>query len=168
MLAPNIRTIAMCHHSPLRYPGHAHALIDALTFGEKGWTITLCAVAEAADSKAWIERLSCFRSGPRVIQRTEQRQCSGEHKMRHGIISVGFDAAEEPADCFSVCFDLQLGVADCHQPPEGEDIARREAKCFVDMGLSLCPAPHKILGNADFPVRVSQIAIQRQRSLALS
>lgn len=68
-----------------RYPGHAHALINALAFGEEGWIITLCAVAEAADGKAWIERKSCLCSGPRLIQRTEQRWCSGEPKMRDGI-----------------------------------------------------------------------------------
>src|SRR5260370_13587853 len=86
--------------------------------------------------------------------------------MRDGIISVGFDAAEKPADCVSICCELQLSEAYRHQPPEGQFIARREAKCFVDMGLSLRPAHHKILGATDKTVRVSQIAIQRQRLIA--
>src|SRR6516164_5936700 len=87
--------------------------------------------------------------------------------MREGIISVGFDAAEEPADCFSVCCELQLSEADYHQPPEGEYIERREAQCFVYVGFNLRPATHKIFGVSDLPVCLSQIAVQRQRSLAL-
>jgi hypothetical protein len=59
--------------SPLWHPGQAHALIDALASSEVGWIITRCAEAEAADGKAWIERKSCHRSGPRLIQRAEQR-----------------------------------------------------------------------------------------------
>ena len=37
---------------------------------------------------------------------------SGEAKMREVIISIGFDAAEEPAHCFGVCCELQFGEAD--------------------------------------------------------
>ena len=36
------------------------------------------------------------------------------------------------------------------------------------MGLGLLAATQKILGETDYPVRVSQVAIQRQRLLAFS
>src|SRR5689334_13532596 len=85
--------------------------------------------------------------------------------MRVDIISVGFDAAAEPPDCFSIRVNLHLGKAGYHEPAMGEDIARREAKCFVDMGLSLGSATHIQLSAASLRVRFSQIAIQCQRSL---
>lgn len=47
-----------------------------------------------------------------------------------------------------------------------EDIAEREAKCFFDVGFSLSPATHIQLGAAN--LRLSQIAIQRQRSFKLA
>src|SRR5450755_3749298 len=88
--------------------------------------------------------------------------------MRDRIISVCFDAAAEAANCFGIRVKLQFGEADQQQPIEGEDIARREAECFVDMGLSLCGATHTCFCLTDERVGVSQISVQRQRSLVLS
>jgi hypothetical protein len=59
--------------SPLRHPGYAHALTDALAFGEIRWVITVSAVPVAADCKAWIKRKSCLCSSTRLIRRAEQR-----------------------------------------------------------------------------------------------
>src|SRR5258708_32516306 len=53
--------------SPLCYPGHAHALIDPLAFGEECWIIALSAVAEAADGKAWNERKPRLCTGSPLI-----------------------------------------------------------------------------------------------------
>jgi hypothetical protein len=53
--------------SPLWYPGHAHALIDALAHGEEGWTIAWYEVAIAADGKARKERETRLCSGSRFI-----------------------------------------------------------------------------------------------------
>ena len=88
--------------------------------------------------------------------------------MRGRMVSVGFDGVEEPTYCVSVRRKKQFGDANRRHPPVGAEIVRRQPKSFVDMGLNLCPAPHNKLGVTDKPVGVSQIAIQRQRSLALS
>ena len=60
--------------------------------------------------------------------------------MRDGHIPVGFDAAPEPADCFSVRTNLQLSKSDHKQPTEGVCIPWRETKGLVDMVLKLFPA----------------------------
>jgi hypothetical protein len=59
--------------------------------------------------------------------------------MRDGIISAGLDAAVEPACCFSVSSELQFNEADHQQPLKGEDIARGQANCFVDMASGALP-----------------------------
>jgi hypothetical protein len=74
----HLLTVRLSHFDPKRtlalgYPGHTQALIDTLAFGEKGWIVTKCAVAEAADGKAWKNRKSCFCSGAGPIQRAKQR-----------------------------------------------------------------------------------------------
>ena len=38
--------------SPLRHPGQAQTLIDALASGEEDWIIACCMIAVAADGKA--------------------------------------------------------------------------------------------------------------------
>src|SRR5260370_28293405 len=111
---------------------------------------------------------SSLRGSLRLVQLAEKRERSSEPKMREGPISVGFDTAKEPIDRFEVCCELQLGSADIHQPPEGEDIARRKAQSFVDMGLGLCATTHNKLVDTDERVRISQIAIQRHSSLDLA
>src|SRR3954468_20393188 len=82
-------------------------------------------------------------------------------------IPVCFNATAEPVECFSVSVKVQLGEADHHHPAVGENIARRQAKSFVDMRLRLRATAHKILGPANLRMRLSQIAIQRQRTLEL-
>src|SRR5882672_5768940 len=126
--------------SPLRQPGHAHALNNALAPGEVSRIVARCADAEASDVEAWIERKSRLRDRPRLTQRAEQCKGSSEPKMRRRIISVSLDASTEPSDCFGICIELHLGEANIEQPPEGVDIARREAERFVDMDLGLCAA----------------------------
>ncbi|MHC4041597.1 hypothetical protein [Bradyrhizobium sp. 23AC] len=98
------------------------------------------------------------------FNRTKQRQCGGESRV--DVISIGFDAPVEPGDCFSILVNLYFGKAYYHEPAMSEDIAGREAKCFFDMGFSLSPATHIQLGAVN--LRLSQIAIQRQRSFKLS
>ena len=66
-------------------------------------------------------------------------------EMRDGIISVGLDAAAQPCDRFRVGTELQLGDADDQHPPEGTDIAGREAERLVDMGLGFRAATKKKL-----------------------
>ncbi len=92
-----------------------------------------------------------LRGGPRLVQRAELRQGGGEMEMREGIIAVGLDASAQPSDRFGIGAELQLGEADEHHPPEGKDIARREAKRLVDMGLGFRAATQKILGQTDQP-----------------
>jgi hypothetical protein len=58
--------------------------------------------AEPADGKAWIDGKSCLCSGPRLIQRSAQRERGSKPKMRKRKISVAFNGAKEPADCFIV------------------------------------------------------------------
>src|SRR5215204_4316436 len=87
--------------------------------------------------------------------------------MRQRKVSVDLDAAKEPVLRFSICRKLQLRHADYCEPAMGGDIARRKTKSFVHVCLSLRPAPDNILGEADLSVRLSQIAVQYQRSLAL-
>jgi hypothetical protein len=87
--------------------------------------------------------------------------------MSERIIAVGFDAPGKPIDCFTICCELQLGEADPCQPSVDPCITRRKAQSFFDMGLRLCPPTQEVLGGTNLRVRVSQIAIQHQRSLAL-
>ena len=87
--------------------------------------------------------------------------------MREGKVSVGFNAAEKPADRFGVFSELQLGEPDQQQPSECKDIARRKAQCFVDMRVSFYSAPRKKLCGTDGYVRNGQIMIQSQRAFAL-
>jgi hypothetical protein len=56
--------------------------------------------------------------------------------MREGIISVGFNAAAEAADRFSIRRKLHFGGAGNQQPMLGVDVARREAKRLIYAGLS--------------------------------
>ena len=86
--------------------------------------------------------------------------------MRRRQISIGLDAATEPGYRLSVGIELNLGVADIEQPAESVDIARREAKCFVDMEFGLGTATNQILGQADVCISVGQISIERERLLA--
>src|SRR5229473_1961750 len=123
--------------SPLRHPGHAHALIDALAASEESRIVAWQEGAEAAEGEVWIERKSGLRGGPRLVQRAEQRQGSGEKEMRHGIISIGLDGPLQPGDRFRIGAELQLGDADEYHPLEGEGIAGRQAERLLDMGLGL-------------------------------
>ena len=64
------------HPSPtshLRYPGKAHALIEAFAESKVAWVIAECSVAEATDGETWIDHKPSLCSGPRPIQRAEQR-----------------------------------------------------------------------------------------------
>ena len=76
------RTLALWH------PRHAHAPSDAHAVREKGRIVTRSEGAEATDGKAWVERKARLCGGSRLIQRTEQRQRSGEKKMREGPIWI--------------------------------------------------------------------------------
>jgi hypothetical protein len=69
----------------------------------------------------------------------------------------------QPIDGFGIRADLHFAQPTCKSHLKARRSARREAQSIVDMRLSLCAATHKILGEADDPMRVSQIAIQRQR-----
>src|SRR5262245_62161123 len=88
--------------------------------------------------------------------------------MRAWMISVDLDRATEPRDRLLVRAELQLGEAREHHPNIGVDIARTEAECLSDMGLSLFAATEKILCDTDGRVRVGQVSIQRQCLLAFS
>src|SRR5262245_3775290 len=58
--------------SPLRHPGYAHALTEALLSSEINRIVAYFGGAQAADRKAWVERKSRFRSSSCLIQRAEQ------------------------------------------------------------------------------------------------
>src|SRR5437762_7523510 len=82
--------------SPLRHPGHAHTLIDALAFGEKSRIVARCASAVASYGEVWVDRKSRLGGGPRLTHLSQQREGSGEPEMHKGGISVGLDALAEP------------------------------------------------------------------------
>ena len=104
---------------------------------------------EAANGEARIEPQSGLCGSTRLIQQPELRECDRKIEMREGEIAVGLDAAPEPSDRFAVGIQLNLGDADPHHPPEGEDISWREAEGLMDMGLGLLAAAEKILGETD-------------------
>ena len=64
--------------SPLRHPGHAHALIETLASGKEDRIVTRYVHADAANGEARIERKSRLCSGSRLTQRAEQAQGSGQ------------------------------------------------------------------------------------------
>ena len=86
--------------------------------------------------------------------------------MRGGKISVDLDATAQPSDRFLVGMSCNLAMPTNIIQLVSEDIARREAKRLVDMGLGLLAATEKIFGKTDERVRAGQISIQRQRLLA--
>jgi hypothetical protein len=62
---------------------------------------------------------------------------------------------------------VESGKAGNPHPAEREDIARRQPERLEDMGLGIHGAGDKILAQTDPGVRVGQIAIQHQRTVAL-
>jgi len=116
-----------------------------LAFIEEDWIIARYAATEKADGKIKIDSKSLLCRASRLILQAERSEAGREPKMRERIISVGFDAAQEPMDCFRVGTELQLGKADPCEPPVGERIARREAECFTYVGFSLSARPMRYL-----------------------
>jgi hypothetical protein len=49
-----------------------------------------------------------------------------------------------------------------------KNVARRKAECLVDVNFGFCASAKKKLGVPDESMSARQIAIQRQRLLALS
>ena len=70
--------------SPLRDPGHAQALSNALAPGEVGWVIALWVEAISTYREGRIERKSSLGGGPRLFPRAEQRQRCAEREMTKG------------------------------------------------------------------------------------
>ena len=52
---------------PLRYPGHAHALIHTLTSGEVSGMVARHAGSVAAEGEGRIEHKAHLRGGPRLV-----------------------------------------------------------------------------------------------------
>src|SRR5271168_3983537 len=121
--------------SPLRYPGQAQTLKDALASGKVGRIIAHCVGAVGVDSETGVEHEARFRDGPRLIWLAEQRQGSSEKEMCVGEIAVGFEAPTKPSHRLGVGIEQQLRVAGEHHPLVSEDIARGDAKRLKDMGL---------------------------------
>src|SRR4051812_5137246 len=165
---PEVGRSAGNRTSSLRHLRQPQALIHTLAFGEVNWVIAAGSISEAADGEAWNQRKDRLCSSFRLVQRAKQRERGSQPEMCVHVISIGLDAAAEPADCFSILVKLQLGKAGYHEPSMAEDITRRQAKCFVDMSHRLRSAPHVQLSAADLRVSLSQIVIQRQRPLELS
>ena len=74
---------------PLRHPGHAHPLSEALGAGTKRRIVAKRKPFQASDSESGIKRKSLFCSSSRLIQLPEMRERSSEFEMCHGIIWVG-------------------------------------------------------------------------------
>jgi len=123
----------MVDRLPLGQPGEAHTFNDALPLGEEGWIAAGSAGAEPAKCEVRIKRKSCLRSGPRLVQRTKQRQASCKKKLRYRKIAIGLDAAAQACDAFRVGTKRQLCHADKRHPPKSEDISRRQTKGFLNM-----------------------------------
>jgi len=105
---------------------------------------------------------------PRFVQLPESRQASRENKMPDRIISVCVEAATQPDDCFGIGIELRLGAAYRQKPPVGQDVPRGKTECLLDVRFGFCPSAKKKLGVPDESMSAGQIAIQRQRLLALS
>ena len=61
--------LAVC--SPLRHPGHAHALKDAFALSKKRWIIARRPGAEAVDCIGWVDRKPGHHRGLRFLELTE-------------------------------------------------------------------------------------------------
>src|SRR5260221_557440 len=93
--------------------------------------------------------------------------------MKHGLfyrrgsasslVSVGFEAPSKPVDSFAVCVDAQLAQPDEHEPQKGGRIARGQPERLLNMPLNFLAMPRLILAEADDPMRIGQILIERQR-----
>src|SRR5215831_13904091 len=79
--------------SPLRQPGQAHALADALASGEICRIVAYLADKQSADRKAWIERKSHLCGASRLIKCAKQAQSCGEPKMGRRKITIGLNAS---------------------------------------------------------------------------
>jgi transposase len=72
---------------------HAHALSDALASLTEGRIVARWNTLKATDSERRIKRKSRFRGSSRLVQLTKMRECSGEKKIRGGIIWIGLQTS---------------------------------------------------------------------------
>src|SRR5947208_13229001 len=85
--------------------------------------------------------------------------------MRECEISVGFDSAAKPRNCFLVLPNMQLGRAGAAHPVMSCDIARAEAQRLDVEALRLLGPPEAGLRHADQRKSIDEVAIQHQRML---
>src|SRR5690349_14441174 len=100
--------VTQCRHNrltgslPLRHPGQAHALIEALAPCEVRRMVAHGEGAEAADVEVRIERKSCLYGGPRLVQRAETHQRSRKTEMHNGVVPVCVEGPVQPDDSFGI------------------------------------------------------------------
>src|ERR1700730_18699005 len=150
---------------PLRHPGQAHALIDALAPGEVARMVAHGEGGEAADVEVRIERKSCWYGSPRLVQHAETRQSSRKTEMHDGVVPVCVEAPAQPDDSFGIKVELHLGEANPRHPSGGQGIARRKEECLLNVAFGFLATAEKILGKTDERMGVGKISIQRQRLL---
>src|SRR6202012_4125513 len=109
---------------------------DALAAGDEG-RIVAHPAARATKAEGRIERKPRLYGRPRLLRRAEQRERSGQLKMRERIIPVGLEAPAQPCHGFGVVAEDLLGKTNIMQPAKGEDIARRKPKRFLDVRLGV-------------------------------
>ena len=152
--------IAIAGRSTFGNAGHAQALIAALAPGEVSWIVGRRAGAETPDREGWVQCKSRLRRCPRLILLTEKRQLGSEMEMRGRKISVRFKPPAHPRDGFSAGIELRLAEAGPQHPYIRKCVARRKAKCFVDVMFRFSAATEQILGVANETMSTRRITIQ--------
>jgi hypothetical protein len=67
--------------------------------------------------------------------------------VRDGEILVCLKGSAQPSDCFGIGFELH--DANPYERPMGKSVARRTAKCLVEVGFYFRASTKKILGVPD-------------------
>ena len=69
-------------------------------------------------------------------------------------IAIGLDASAQPGNGRGVGVEMDARHAGPHHPSVSENVARREAQRFEDMGLGFRSATKNILGHTDPTVSI--------------
>jgi hypothetical protein len=145
--------------SALWYPGHAHAVVEALASSEIYRIVAFCIDPISADGKALIKCQSSVGNGSCFLQISHERQRGRELKMGERVISVGVKAAAEPIDRVDVGVGCQLAHPDKHQPKKGTGISRGQSESFKDVLLHLFAATQLVLAKSDESMCVGHVSI---------
>ena len=78
------------------------------------------------------------------------------------MISVELEAPAEPLNGFAVCLDAQLAEPHKHVPKEGARIAWGQPERLLNVPLDLLAPTRLIFAEADEPVCIGKIAVERQ------